>query len=158
MKKSTIFLVVLTYIISFLVVGLFGISVRNYDSKVYVSKIVVSAPAQECDIVRKTDESGDIPNYLFYTPYTQEEVTIKLKASVEPAEATISDLKVIYDHSVKKYTVTQDDNIYFYVNVKGNTPSGVGYAEFTIETNDGEKKQTKVSVIISTDFYNLNKE
>ena len=90
MKKSTIFLIILVYIVSFIIVGLFGIQTRAYDEIIYVESIslkVVSGPI----VNEKYEEERNL--YTFYT-YYDDDLTIQLKAEVLPANATNKAVKL----------------------------------------------------------------
>ena len=56
MKKSTIFLILLVYIASFIIVGLFGIQVRAHNEIIYVENISLTAVNQEALVNSRYDE------------------------------------------------------------------------------------------------------
>jgi len=141
MKKSTIFVVILIYIVSVVVVGLFGISIKSYDPKVYVDDIKISVVAdQGFNIVDNTDYNVKPISYDFATIY-QKEMTVKLKASVEPANTSFPNVAVEYDTKQEVFTVEVVDKVYINVHFAEG-----GSAKFTVLSTDGKKVAHKVKV------------
>ena len=68
MKKSTILLLVLVYIVSFFVIGLLGHSIRNYNPEVYPESIEIIDPDNRTIVSKDTTDpdTGELLyNYYF---------------------------------------------------------------------------------------------
>ncbi len=142
MKKSTILLVVLVYIVSFLVVGLFGISIKGYNKDIYVDEIKIVVPTQEgIDIQDVTDYTKTKKDYKFIVTY-KEDMIVQLKAEVYPTNTTFPNINVVYDEEQTAFAVDIVDQ--FYLNI---TFQGAGtVAKFSVESTDGQKYQVPVTV------------
>lgn len=127
MKKSTIFLILLVYIASFVIVGLFGIQVRAHNEIVYVENISLTPINQEALVNYKYDETNK--KYTFIA-YYEDGLVIQLKANVTPANATNSAVKVSYDSEIAEITVV--DSVFININVKED-----GALDFSVVSTDG---------------------
>lgn len=157
MKKSTIFLLVLVYVASFLIVGIFGISVKSYDSTYYVEKVNVEVAATQVvegvdpKVIRTVQEEDNIRHYrtvvMFnYVEKTEEDsagTVVRLKASVHPTNATDPGLRFEANEISDVATVTQEDNkIYFNIAFKQK-----GSFKFDICATDGYGAITTVQLM-----------
>lgn len=128
MKKSTIFLLVLVYIASFLIVGLFGISVKSYDSIQYIESILIEIPTTQVENVTPTIgkevKDDNIDRHMIYTirfNYIEKDLdgkintVVRLKASPYPSNSTTTGLRLQVPEESSVASVTQEDNFYFNV-------------------------------------------
>ena len=67
MKKSTILLLVVVYIVSFFVIGLLGHSIRNYNPEIYPESIEVMDPDNKTTMSK--DVKDEITGELLYHYY-----------------------------------------------------------------------------------------
>ena len=141
MKKSTILFVALVYIISFLIVGLFGIAVKGYHEVIYVDDIKITVPEQGITINDKTDYEAENIEYYFTTKYSAG-LIVQLKAEVLPAETSFPDISVVYDTEQSAYTVNVVDG--FYIHVAFNKKAS---CTFRVQSTDGNKLQVPVEIL-----------
>ena len=129
MKKSTIFLILLVYIASFVIVGLFGIQVRAHNEIVYVENISLTPINQEALVNYKYDETNK--KYTFIA-YYEDGLVIQLKANVTPANQNpvIRDFWLEYDSEIAEITVV--DSVFININVKED-----GALDFSVVSTDG---------------------
>lgn len=160
MKKSTIFLLVLVYIASFLIVGIFGISVKSYNSTYYVEKVNIEVAPTQVSGVNPTIPKGliadenELRHYTCTVRYNYVEkdtngdikCVVRLKASVYPTNATTSTLRLQADETSDVATVTQEDNnVYFNVSFKIK-----GSFSFDVYATDGYGAYTTVKLMYYT--------
>ncbi|MCR5308619.1 MAG: hypothetical protein K6E21_00715 [Bacilli bacterium] len=139
MKKSTIFLIILVYIVSFIIVGLFGIQTRAYDEIIDVESIslkVVSGPI----VNEKYEEDRNL--YTFYT-YYDDDLTIQLKAEVLPANATNKAVKINQETKLAAFEVVED----VFVNITVNE-GGYGAIEFDVVSTDGKDLEVHARLLV----------
>lgn len=133
MKKSTIFLLVLVYIVSFIIVGLFGIQVRAHDQIIYVDSITLKA-VDEVNVHTTYDEENKI--YKFWTYYPDESDDEKRKiqfvTEVLPANATNRGIEVILDNPNVRDVKVDKEFIDIYLN-----EGGIGTIDFSVVSTDG---------------------
>lgn len=141
MKKSTFLIVALVYIVSFIIVGLFGASIKGYDPIIYVESISLTVPQQATAITDKTS-SQDEYDYYYAAKY-KEGMIITLKAEVKPDNTTYPEVDVSYDETQTVYTVSVVDNVFIYVSFAKK-----GTATFVVESTDGMKLQTSVKILV----------
>ena len=140
MKKSTILLVLLTYIISFFLVGIFGIAIRGFKKDVYVERINIICPEQGLTIEDLTDKTQDpITEYKFRTQFKDGGITVLLKGEVVPEDATEKDFSVEYDSNQTVYTIEIVD--IYYIQLHFNEK---GTAKFSVVSNDGTNVRSSV--------------
>lgn len=105
MKKSTILLLVVVYILSFLVIGLLGHSIRNYDPVIEPTAVKVVDVDKKME---KVDASG-YDYYFIYRNYTQKEfdnkVGIRIQAVVEPANSSYQEVDFFKDEHATSFTL-----------------------------------------------------
>ena len=147
MKKSTILVVVLVYIISFIVVGLFGLSMRAVDKVIYVDEIKISCPQmkeQGVEDLTDTSQVADKENpylYKYRVGFKEGGTTVQLKAEVTPSNATYPNIKTSDVSGQTIYTV-EVVNIY-YINISFNEP---GTAKFFVESTDGSNYRVAIQI------------
>ena len=147
MKKSTILLVVAVYIVSFLIVGFFGIQARGYFKDVYVEDIKLICPEQTVKVedmgVQKDDSTGE-EYYFFKTKYQSNEgqgIKVVFKAEVYPLETSFKAINVIYDDGQSAYSATIVDDYYIHLQINKKA-----MCRFSVESTDGKKFQKEVRV------------
>lgn len=139
MKKSTIFLIILVYIASFIIVGLFGVQIRAHDEIIYVESIALE----------KVDESVYKSSYIEgkktynFVSYYQDNLIVKIKANVLPANVTHGEVKVNYDSEICKIEVVEA--VYIYVTVFND---GYGSVDFDVVSTDGKDLTVKATLLI----------
>ncbi len=143
MKKSTILFVALIYIVSFLIVGFFGIRGRAYFENIYVDHITLTiATGQSITIKEQTDheefdDKGYVRLYRFATRFEKTEedgMKVLFKADVYPENATYKEVKPVYDSEQSVYSVSVNNLNYITL-----TFLEKGTANFKIESTDGAK-------------------
>ena len=157
MKKSTIFLVLMVYLVSFFVVGFLGIAVQSAYSMTYVQEILITAlpdqPALEFVEDEKIKNEAIDEEHVTYTHnYTYKfkyikGTTLKFSVDIMPLESTYRDFELI--------NMLKSDNLEVqpvtYDVVDGNvvcvTYSKRRAAEFKIQSTDGNKTESTVKII-----------
>lgn len=146
MKKSTILVVILVYIVSFLVVGIFGISIRALDKDVYVDSITISVPEQGIKIEDKTDTT-QVPTfdnpylYKYNTDFKEGGITVQLKATVLPANTTFPNIQIAYNENQEVYSA-EIVSVY-YINVHFYSS---GTAKLSVKSTDGKDYRVDVQI------------
>jgi len=140
MKKSTIFLVLLVYIASFIVVGLLGIQVRAHNEIIYVEDIKLAPVNPDAFIVNEYSEEKE--RYEFWT-YYEEGMILQFKASVYPANVTNSAVKVTCGSTVADVYVT--DNCFVNVVLKEEDTVTIN---FDVISTDGMDFKVSASLIV----------
>ena len=117
MKKSTILLLVVVYILSFFVIGLLGSSIKAYDPEIYPESIEV------IDSDNKTTVSKDVRdrktgqllyNYYFVLTNYKNGDSVRLKSIVKPDKCTYSKVNYIKESGDTTFnldTITTNPNI-----------------------------------------------
>jgi len=155
MKKSTILLLVLVYLASFLIVGIFGISVKSYDPTYNVEKVNIEVAANQVEGVSpevtkfKSVENED-RHYTCVVRYNYVErsldgkinCVVRLKASVYPTNATVKTLRLQTAEYSDVAEVIQEDNVYFNISFKIKD----AYT-FDIYATDGYQAYTTVKLM-----------
>lgn len=152
MKKSTIFLVILVYIVAFFAVGLFGIAIRSNYEMNYVSEILVETVDDQPTLVEKShvrtektqnivdDEYRRYENTYNYTVDYVQGVVVKLRVKVLPTNSTYSDFSIIYENTESIKYEKVDETLVYVTFFKKRT------ASFALESSDGNKTQTNVQI------------
>ena len=103
MKKSTILLLVVVYILSFFLVGLLGHSLRNYNPTYYPEQILLEATDD------KTTTHQDVEGYDYYFTHRKyvPGSSIRIKAVVKPDNVAAEYKYVIFfkDESNKTFSL-----------------------------------------------------
>lgn len=139
MKKSTILIVSLFYVISILAVGLYGVAVRAYDSKKYVESIEIYDPDDGATGLKKKTPN-DSCDYYYNVSYV-DGLNVRLEARVLPGDTTYKELTYLYDENSTVFNLSIENTT---INIHFNKK---GAARFTAESTDGNKVQTRVLVI-----------
>lgn len=139
MKKSTIFLLILVYIVSFIIVGLFGIQTRAHNEIIYVDNITLKAVDEDA-VQMKYDEKTNL--YKFVT-YYEDNLIVKLKAEVLPANATHSAVKVNASTDLATFEIVED----VFINIT-ISEGGYGAIEFDVVSTDGNDFSVAAKLMI----------
>ena len=139
MKKSTIFLLILVYIASFIIVGLFGIQTRAHNEIIYVDSITLKA-VDEDNVQSKYNETKNL--YTFVT-YYEENLIVKLKAEVLPANATNAAVKVNVSTDLATFEIVED--VFINITIK---EGGYGTIEFDVVSTDGNDLNVAAKLMI----------
>lgn len=151
MKKSTILLLLVVYVVSFFLVGLLGVSIRSNYILNYVNEITVELMEDQPNIRETKHERVDLTEnadeehkryentYNFFTRY-QENLIIKFRVKVLPVKSTYSNFTfTTKEDEYIEYEIKDETLIYITYKARGTTM-------FTLESQDGNKTQTTVTV------------
>ena len=158
MKKTTILLLVIVYVLSFLIIGLLGQSVRGYDPVVYPESILVTDPDGLTTVkenVKDKDTGELLYNYYFrvntYTPG----MSVRIRAQVKPETTSYPYVDFVRDASDLSYNLdTHATNAEIEVNyavitlTKNLEPSEIEVANFFISTTTPGNKITYKNGVI----------
>ena len=93
MKKSTILLLVIVYIVSFFVIGLLGHSIRNYNPEVYPESVEIIDPDNRTEMSKDTvdPDTGELlyHYYFVYKNYKSGD-SVRIKANIKTNFALIT--------------------------------------------------------------------
>ena len=155
MKKSTIFLLALVYIASFLIVGIFGIAVQSYDAIYYVEKVNIEIapnqlPGVDPKISKDMEPEKEARHYSSVVRYRYIEkdsdgniqCVVRLKAVAYPANATTTIFKYEAPEVSDTADITQEDNVYFNIAFKRK-----GAYKFKVSATDGYEATTTVTLM-----------
>lgn len=112
MKKSTILLLVLVYIVSFFVIGLLGHSIRNYDPEVYPESIEIIDPDNRTEMSKDTvdPDTGELLyNYYFVYKNYKSGDSVRIKANIKPDNTTYPDVKFTKDESDTSFKIETNE-------------------------------------------------
>ena len=112
MKKSTILLLAIVYIVSFLLVWLLGQAVRAYDPVVYPTSIELVEPDGRAKLIENPSEETkkQFEYYYVVNPY-HEGMSISMKATVKPDNTNFPNVSFIYDESNTSFNLrTKEDD------------------------------------------------
>lgn len=111
MRKSTILLLVIVYILSFLAIGLLGQAVRSYDPVVYPESITLIEPDDIATVHKDTKIGDKMYNYYFVVRPYREGMSIRFKAEVKPDNTKYPNVDFFKDESDQSFNlVTHDDD------------------------------------------------
>ena len=112
MKKSTILLLVLVYIVSFFVIGLLGHSIRNYDPEIYPESIEIIDPDNRTTVSKDTTDpdTGELLyNYYFVYKNYKSGDSVRIKANIKPDNCTYPDVKFTKDISDTSFKIETNE-------------------------------------------------
>lgn len=156
MKKSTILLLVVVYILSFFVIGLLGHSIRSYDPVIEPTGIELVDPNNATDVLRDVKNGNETFDYYFRYWNYKEGDTVTIKAIVKPDNTSYRDVSYIKDSQNTDFTITTNDTDSsmddgygrFTLNIM---PNPVVSASFLIRTtNPGTKITLKACIVFTT--------
>ncbi len=152
MKKSTIFVVLLVYLVSFFIVGFLGIGIKSAFSVTYVSEITITELPDQPTLtlnsherVENTTAEGEhntFTNEYKYSFIYSKDTTLKFRVNVLPVESTHKDFEFInlLDSPYVTYDVKEDESLVFVTFSKRRA------ASFVIQSTDGDKTETTVNI------------
>jgi len=112
MKKSTIMFIVVIYIASITVISLFGMKMSVYNEFIPVTSILCLNETEDgVEVINDNDNL--ILKTKFETPYdkaTQTGTMIQLYWRVEPDNASVKDVKFIYDENNSRVEFYQTED------------------------------------------------
>lgn len=160
MKKSTILLLVIVYVLSFLVIGLLGQAVRAYNPTVYPESMTVVEPDNISEVhtdVRDKDTGEFLYDYYFVVRDYKEGMSLRLKAEVKPDNTSFPYVDFFKDDSNSSYNLdTYATNPAIEKNYAVITPNEEPEpaltAKFYVQT---ENPGTKISLKIGVTFVNI---
>lgn len=112
MKKSTILLLVVVYIVSFFVIGLLGHSIRNYDPEIYPESIEIIDPDNRTTVSKDTTDpdTGELLyNYYFVYKNYKSGDSVRIKANIKPDNCTYPDVKFTKDASDTSFKIETNE-------------------------------------------------
>ena len=108
MKKSTILLLIVVYIVSFFVIGLLGHSIRNYNPEIYPESIEVMDPDNKTTMSRdvKDETTGELlyHYYFVYRNYKYGD-SVRIKAIVKPDKCTYPNVDFLKENSDTSFKI-----------------------------------------------------
>lgn len=113
MKKSTILLLVVVYVLSFFVIGLLGSSIKNYNPEIYPESIEVIDPDNKTTAYKDVrDRNGVLLyDYYFVLRNYRNGDNVRLKAIVKPDKCTYPDVIFSKDESDTSFNlITSEKN------------------------------------------------
>ena len=155
MKKSTILLLVVVYILSFFIIGLLGHSIRNYNPEIYPESLTISEPDKRTEMSKDVvdEETNELlyHYYFVYKNYKSGE-SVRIKADVKPDNTnwpTAEYKKDESDTSFKIETNATNPNIeknYFVITPLVDVDTVLS-TPFSIKTaNPGTKIELKICI------------
>lgn len=155
MKKSTILLLVVVYILSFFIIGLLGHSIRSYDPTILPESVELVDVDNRMAVYKDYREF----NYYFVCRSYVEGTKIRLKANVKPDDTSYKDVRFFKDDSTTDFNLlTYETNpdeveqnfVIVTLNIKpSDTQGGVLSTRFHVETkNPG----VKISLLVGISF------
>ena len=112
MKKSTILLLVVVYIVSFFVIGLLGHSIRNYDPEIYPESIEIIDPDNRTTVSKDTTDpdTGELLyNYYFVYKNYKSGDSVRIRANIKPDNCTYPDVKFTKDASDTSFKIETNE-------------------------------------------------
>ena len=156
MKKSTILLLVIVYIASFLVVGFLGQAIKGYNPVYYPEAIELLEPDGIAYSITKDvvdSKTGEITyNYYYVVRPYKEGMSFRLKSIVKPDNCTYPDVRYFKDESDTSFNLeTTDTNSSIEKNYAvitlNETPAPVITAKFNVSsTAPGSNIKLKIGV------------
>ncbi len=155
MKKSTILVLLLIYIVSFFVVGLIGVSIRSNYQVSYVSEILITPlegqvinemePGHTTKEISNPEDPDHIRyehSYNYETDY-EPNLIVKFKVQVKPDNTTYNTFETIYSKSSLYLITVNEDNTVFIAVYDSYTN-----IELTFQSSDGNRLQTTLRLMV----------
>ena len=155
MKKSTILLLAVVYIVSFFVIGLLGHSIRNYNPEIYPESIEIVDPDNRTTMTRDTKDpdTGELLyDYYFVYKNYKEGDSVRIKASIKPDNSTYQNViftKDASDTSFKIETHETNENIeqnFALITLTGPLTGVISTPFLVSSTNPGTQIKLKVCI------------
>ena len=160
MKKSTVLLLVVVYVLSFLIIGLLGQAVRAYNPTIYPESITLVEPDNIAEVHKdvKDHDTGEIMyDYYFIIRTYKEGMSVRIKAEVKPDNSSFPNVDFFKDGSDETYNLNThqiDDaieNNYAVITLNAE-PDPIITARFHVQT---ENPGTKISLKVGVTFMNI---
>lgn len=169
MKKSTILMLVVIYIVAFFVVGLIGIQLKSHYHVEYLNEIQIEVfdedqPLKQTNFeTRQLNEGQEISEdrrrtenkYEFVTTSYRSDMVLKFKVVLIPENTSVTGFSLYCDEnnkdeSVRMYTVVKnDDNTVFIKNIKKFPIPGYDTnISFTLEDLQKHNIKTFVNITV----------
>lgn len=130
MKKSTILLLAVVYILSFLVISLMGHSIRNYNPIIEPESIELIDPDNKTTRtinVEDPDHPGEILyDYNFVYEHYENNNSLRLRAVIKPDNCTYSKVSFVKDETNDNFNLNTHD---------ANPNIEEGFAEITLNVS-----------------------
>lgn len=137
MKKSVIFAIAIIYVVSIVVVGLFGASIRGAAPTIYCESIEIVDPTNSILTTMKVNGA----DYGFTIDY-QENLSFSIQAKVLPTNCSFPAVDYFYNVDQNEYIIEQGEDNVANIKLKEDAEPGClieGYAQST----DGKKLTVK---------------
>ena len=109
MKKSTILLLVIVYVLSFLVIGLLGQAVRAYDPVIYPESLEITEVDNIATVQKDVSFGTRKYDYYFVIRNYQEGTAVRLKAVVKPENTSYPNVDFIKDQTDTSYNLDTNE-------------------------------------------------
>ena len=164
MKKSTILLLVVVYVLSFFLIGLLGSSIKAYDPEIYPESIEVIDPDNKTTAstdVRDRKTGALLYDYYFVLTNYRNGDSVRIKAIVKPDKCTYPNVGFVKDKTNTTFNLDTIENnpkieqnfALITLNDQLDNTNPVLTVVFTVEsTNPGSILRRKVGVtFVSSD-------
>jgi hypothetical protein len=145
MKKSTILIVVLVYIVSFIIVGFFGIATKGYNPIVYIDDIQIRDPDMGAKLVEH-EVSKTVADY-YYTLRYEEGVTARLEARLLPDKNSFPEVNYYYDEDNGLYSIEKQEGHYFIISFNPISEGEYTMADFKVISTDGKNLTKSIKIL-----------
>ena len=155
MKKSTILLLVVVYIISFFLIGLLGHSIRSYNPEIYPESIEVIDPDNKTTIskdVKDRKTGALLYHYYFVLTNYRNGDSVRIKATIKPDKCTYPNVDFIKDESNTTFnltTISTNPNIeqnFALITLTGPLTGVISTPFLVSSTNPGTQIKLKVCI------------
>ena len=152
MKKSTILLLVIVYVLSFLIIGLLGQAVRAYDPVIYPESMEVVEVDNIATVQRDVIFGTKKYDYYFVVRNYKDGTAVRLKAVVKPDNTSYPNVDFIKDKTDTSYNLDTKENDAtieknFAVITLNETPDPVLTTNFMVSTTTpGNKITLKIAI------------
>lgn len=111
MKKSTVLIVIITFVLSVVIVGIFGMQMMSYDTKIYVQRLtptqLITSTGETAEIRKTKNASGEEIEGDYYARITfKEDIVVNIDYELTPADATDKNVTVTIIDNVSEDVVT----------------------------------------------------
>lgn len=114
MKKSTILLLVIVYIVSFFVIGLLGQSIKNYNPVIDPESVLVVDPDNKTEAstnIYDEDTGKLLYHYYFVYHNYKKGDSVRIKATVKPDNCSYPDVIIYKDKTDETFSIeTKETN------------------------------------------------
>ena len=113
MKKSSVIIVMITFVLSVVIVGIFGMKMISYNTRIYVNAITPTAVTTSANISGVKLASGrEEKSYILVLPYF-EGLIVHIDYELNPADATEATVEItVPDPADREVVETQGLNLY----------------------------------------------